>query len=91
MLTLSSEPAYCSLVPENQVGKLSMMQRELYALGSAIYEITEWKVPYAGVDGDAWEIVEAGTVSVISNENITREIISRCWSFGYESASAYIR
>ncbi|KAF9770443.1 hypothetical protein IL306_012022 [Fusarium sp. DS 682] len=34
------EPAYCPALPEDQVRELSMMQRELYALGSAIYEIT---------------------------------------------------
>ncbi|KAF4951594.1 hypothetical protein FGADI_7369 [Fusarium gaditjirri] len=59
------EPAYYPALPEEKVGRLSMMQRELYALGSLIYEITEWKFPYAGIDGDIWEIVEAGTIPVI--------------------------
>ncbi|KAF5560179.1 TKL kinase [Fusarium napiforme] len=76
------EPAYCPALPEERVGELSMMQRELYALGSAIYEITEWKIPYAGIDGDTWEIVDAGLAPVIAGENITGEIINRCWKFG---------
>ncbi|KAF5558857.1 TKL kinase [Fusarium phyllophilum] len=84
------EPAYCPTLPKEQVGKLSMMQRELYALGSAIYEITEWKIPYADIDGDIWENVEAGTMPVIGNENITGEIINRCWKFEYDSASAVL-
>ncbi|KAG5744981.1 hypothetical protein H9Q69_001799 [Fusarium xylarioides] len=84
------EPAYCPALPEEQVGELSMMQRELYALGSAIYEITEWKFPYAGIDGDIWEIVEAGIMPVIGSENIAGGIIERCWKFGYDSASALL-
>ncbi|KAF5642476.1 TKL kinase [Fusarium tjaetaba] len=84
------EPAYCPALPEERVVELSMMQRELYALGSAIYEITEWKIPYAGIDGDTWEIVDAGLAPVIAGENITGEIINRCWKFGYDSASAIL-
>ncbi|KAG5816073.1 hypothetical protein H9Q74_004899 [Fusarium xylarioides] len=84
------EPAYCPALPEEQVGELSMMQRELYALGSAIYEITEWKFPYAGIDGDTWENVEAGAMPVIGNENITGEVINKCWKFKYDSASAIL-
>ncbi|KAF5635883.1 TKL kinase [Fusarium sp. NRRL 52700] len=84
------EPAYCPALPEEQVGELSMMQRELYALGSAIYEVTEWKFPYAGIDGDIWEIVEAGTIPVIGTENVARGIINRCWEFEYDSASAIL-
>jgi serine/threonine protein kinase len=80
------EPRYCPALPESQVYKLSMMQRELYALGSAIYEITSWKRPYEGVEGDIWDIVEGGTMPVIEEDNIAREIITRCWNFGYDSA-----
>lgn len=84
------EPAYCPALPEEQVSELSMMERELYALGSAIYEITEWKFPYAGIDGDIWDIVEAGTIPVIGIENTAGGIIDRCWKFGYDSASAVL-
>ncbi|KAF5591019.1 TKL kinase [Fusarium subglutinans] len=84
------EPAYCPALPEEQVGELSMMQRELYALGSAIYEITEWKFPYAAIDGDIWEIVESGTIPVIGSDNIAGGVIDRCWRFGYDSASVIL-
>lgn len=84
------EPAYCPALPEEQVSELSMMERELYALGSAIYEITEWKFPYAGIDGDIWDIAEAGIIPAIGIENIAGGIIYRCWKFGYDSASAVL-
>jgi serine/threonine protein kinase len=81
------EPAYCPALPEYQVISLSMMQRELYALGSAVYKITEWKFPYAGISGDIWDIVESGTMPVIADNNVTRDIITRCWNFNYDSAA----
>ncbi|KAK7415589.1 hypothetical protein QQZ08_012305 [Neonectria magnoliae] len=72
------EPGYCPALPEDQAHSLSMMQRELYALGSAVYEITEWKSPYSEVSGDIWTILESGTMPVIANDNVTRDIIARC-------------
>ncbi|KPM43441.1 hypothetical protein AK830_g3148 [Neonectria ditissima] len=82
------EPGYCPALPEDEVRTLSMMQRELYALGSAVYEITEWKFPYAEISGDIWDIVESGTMPVIADSNVTRDIITRCWNFKYDSAGA---
>lgn len=65
-----------------------MMQRELYALGSAVFEITAWKYPYAGISGDIWDNVESGTMPVIADNNVARDIITRCWNFGYDAAGA---
>ncbi|CCT75831.1 uncharacterized protein FFB20_00844 [Fusarium fujikuroi] len=80
----------CDFTSSALASELSMMERELYAVGSAIYEITEWKFPYAGIDGDIWDIVEAGIAPVIGIENTARGIIYRCWKFGYDSASAVL-
>lgn len=82
------EPGYCPALPEDKVRTLSMMQRELYALGSAIYEITEWKFPYAEMSGDVWDIVESGAMPVVADNNIARDIVMRCWNFEYDSAGA---
>lgn len=82
------EPGYCPALPEDKVRILPMMQRELYALGSAVYEITAWKFPYAGISGDIWDIVESGTMPVIADNNVARDIITRCWNFEYDSAGA---
>ncbi|RSL67315.1 hypothetical protein CEP51_012690 [Fusarium floridanum] len=82
------EPSYCPALPEDEVLTLSGMQRELYAIGSAVYEITTWKRPYAEISGDIWDIVESGTMPVIADNNVAREIITRCWNFEYGSAGA---
>ncbi|KAK7417669.1 hypothetical protein QQZ08_011555 [Neonectria magnoliae] len=86
--THTYEPGYCPALPEDEVRTLSMMQRELYALGSAVYEITAWKFPYADISGDIWDIVESGTMPVIADNNVARDIITRCWNFEYDSAGA---
>lgn len=82
------EPAYSPAMTEDQVRELSMMQRELYALGSAIYEITTWKFPYADIEGDIWTVVESGTMPVIADDNVAREVIQQCWNLKYDSALA---
>jgi serine/threonine protein kinase len=82
------EPGYCPALPEDEVRILPMMQRELYALGSAVYEITAWKFPYAGISGDIWDIVESGIMPIIADNNVARDIITRCWNFEYDSAGA---
>ncbi|KAK1771317.1 hypothetical protein QBC33DRAFT_523299 [Phialemonium atrogriseum] len=84
------EPTYRPALPEAEVDELAMMQQELYALGSAVYEIIEWKRPYAefvdkeGVD--IWEVVESGVMPEITDHNVAQDIILRCWHFEYESA-----
>lgn len=84
------EPTYRPALPEAEVDELAMMQQELYALGSAVYEITEWKRPYAEfVDKEAvdiWEVVESGVMPEITDHNVAQDIILRCWHFEYESA-----
>lgn len=86
------EPTYSPAVPEVEVDGLTMMQRELYALGSAIYEITEWKRPYAEFidrqDVDIWSIVESGIMPKVAEDNVAQNLIVRCWAFKYESARA---
>jgi serine/threonine protein kinase len=81
------EPRYCPALPDDEVRTRSMMQRELYALGSAVYEITEWKGPYAEVDGDVWDVLESGETPVIADDNPARDIIARCWTFDHDSAA----
>ncbi|KAK0621704.1 TKL protein kinase [Bombardia bombarda] len=84
------EPRYCPALPYDEVSQLSMLQRELSALGSAVYEITEWEVPYAHIsdEEDIWGIVENGQRPAIANDNVARDIITRCWDYGYDSARA---
>ncbi|KAK4109990.1 TKL protein kinase [Canariomyces notabilis] len=81
------EARYCPAMPYEEVEKLSMLQRELFALGSAVYEITEWKAPYSHVEEEEIDdFVEQGNKPEIAEDNVARDIIRRCWDFGYDSA-----
>lgn len=62
--------------------EIPMMARELFALGSAIYEITEWKVPYGNStsEDEAGKILSCGGLPVLDEKNPARDIIMRCWT-----------
>lgn len=62
---------------------IPMMAREIFALGTALYEIIEWKVPY-GISTDDEEVVDPckrrGELPVLSKDNPAKNIIMRCWT-----------
>ena len=62
----------------------------VFALGSAIYEIVEWKVPYGSEDNvsseEVYEMLVAGKWPELSSSNPAVDIIRRCWAYKYESA-----
>ncbi|KAM0433390.1 hypothetical protein ACHAPT_004268 [Fusarium lateritium] len=57
-ITYQYETRYCPPGPEEDSPAIGTMERELFALGTAIYEITEWKVPY-GVKADEEDLDKA--------------------------------
>jgi len=68
--------------------------REIFALGTAIYEIVEWKVPYGPqneVSED--EVLKAlvdGIWPQISSNNPAEGVIRRCWEYKYESSQQVV-
>jgi len=79
------EIRYCSPEPNNTVG---IMKRELFALGSAICEITEWTVPY-GEKTDHEEVeakVRGGEWPYTSKDNPAGAVLTKCWKYQYSSA-----
>lgn len=78
------EVRYWPALPQDDIEQLSMYQKELFALGSAIYEITEWEKPYAKVDdNNIDQVLHSGQRPTISDWNCARDIIMRCWDFEY--------
>lgn len=67
------------------------IHRELFALGSAICELTEWSVPYGPEYEVTFEEVQAmllaGEWPDISPDNPADLIIRQCWDYGYNNAS----
>ena len=65
--------------------------KELFALGSAIFEIMEWKVPYDGIaEPDILQMVYSDKLSSISSENPARDIVDRCWHEKYDTAETIL-
>ncbi|KAH7317304.1 kinase-like domain-containing protein [Rhexocercosporidium sp. MPI-PUGE-AT-0058] len=60
-----------------------LMKRELFSLGSAIYEITEWKKPFPELNDDEVDDKYAREEFPPLNGNIARHIIWNCWAEAY--------
>ena len=85
---MNYELRYTPPESEKDWGPEGSLLRELFALGTAIYEITEWRIPY-GLDTDELEVEKAlnrGDLPEVSGQNSARSIISRCWAGDFRSA-----
>ncbi|KAL2753077.1 hypothetical protein ACRALDRAFT_2030144 [Sodiomyces alcalophilus JCM 7366] len=69
---------------------IGTMKRELFALGRAIYEILEWKVPYGSraeiSDDDLVQALSQGEWPEVSGDNPAKEIILKLWRYLYGSS-----
>ncbi|KAL7620309.1 hypothetical protein AAE478_009303 [Parahypoxylon ruwenzoriense] len=68
----------------------SAVNREIFVLGTAIYEIVEWKVPYGPETEIPYNEVIAALVNYkwpqLTHGNPAEAIIRRCWEYMYESS-----
>lgn len=75
-------------VPERE-GSDRAIDEEIFALGSAVYEITEWQMPYGNAADET--IVDnklhRGILPDLRRDNPAAEIIKKCWE-GYYNDSA---
>lgn len=66
------------------------MNRELFALGTAIYEIVEWKVPYGSEIETSDDEVIAALVDCklpqLTRGNPAEFVIRQCWDYMYQSS-----
>lgn len=85
------EVRYCppgSARPNNHI--VGTVNREIFALGTAIYEITEWKVPY----GPPVEVLEDEVIAALvdgklpefNGDNAAEAVIRGCWEYKYKSS-----
>lgn len=64
-------------------GEISMMAREIFALGTAVCEITEWRVPYGTSRDDEEELnprMRRGELPDLSPDNPAKQVIMKCWT-----------
>jgi serine/threonine protein kinase len=73
--------------------RIPMIAKELFAMGSAIFEIKEWKVPYAEAGDNERQVtrwVYEGKLPSLSLENPATELISKCWAEGYSTSKGIL-
>ncbi|KAL2756697.1 hypothetical protein ACRALDRAFT_1062392 [Sodiomyces alcalophilus JCM 7366] len=60
---------------------------ELFALGTAICEITEWALPYGPIEVDELQQkLQQGEYPHVSEDSPVRDVIQKLWRFEYGSA-----
>lgn len=81
------ETRYCVPGPNKEYPANGTLPMELFALGTAICEITEWALPYGPIDEDelAQKVYDGGYPHV-TEDNPVRDIIQKLWRFEYGSA-----
>jgi hypothetical protein len=62
------------------------VKRELFALGSAIYEIMAWERPFQELEDDEVELRYAREEFPSLRGNIAGPVIKKCWNEEFESA-----
>ncbi len=62
--------------------------RDIFALGSLMYEITEWKTPWEGSDNDEIRTnFDLNDFPPFTQEHIFAPVIRGCWMEGYNASS----
>lgn len=62
------------------------MKRELFGLGSGIYELTAWQRPFPELDDDEVDDRYARDEFPPLGGNVARHIIWNCWAEAYATA-----
>ncbi|KFA81799.1 hypothetical protein S40288_06987 [Stachybotrys chartarum IBT 40288] len=85
-LLSSYEPRYWVPGPDEKAPAKGTLAMELFALGTAICEITEWAVPYGLIEiEELQQKLMDGEYPLVSEINPAREIIQRLWQFEHGS------
>ncbi|KAI1162820.1 kinase-like domain-containing protein [Nemania serpens] len=86
-LLFSYEPRYWVPGPDEEAPAKGTLAMELFALGTAICEITEWAVPYGLIEIEELQLkLMDGEYPHITENNPVRNIIQKLWHIEYGSA-----
>ncbi|RYC81645.1 hypothetical protein BFJ63_vAg15452 [Fusarium oxysporum f. sp. narcissi] len=86
-LLFTCEPCYWIPNTDPPSPERSVFEKELFALGTGICEITEWSVPYGEIGiGELQEKLMKGKYPHLSGENPARHVIQKLWNLEYTSA-----
>ncbi|KAH7481545.1 hypothetical protein FOMA001_g8581 [Fusarium oxysporum f. sp. matthiolae] len=86
-LLFTCEPRCWVPGPEGDSTTRSILEKELFALGTAICEITEWTVPYGPIEiEELQQKLMDGEYPYIGDSNHVKDVIKKLWHFEYSSA-----
>ncbi|KAF5233607.1 hypothetical protein FAUST_8043 [Fusarium austroamericanum] len=90
------EDRYCPPDSDNpQLHDVGTMNRELFALASAICEIIESKLPYGSdtevLGGDVAKQLVNGKWPDLSDDNPARAVIKKLWGYSYKSSNQVVQ
>ncbi|CAG7561899.1 unnamed protein product [Fusarium equiseti] len=86
-LLFTCEPRYWipDTIPE--CPERTVFDKEMFALGTCICEITEWAVPYGEIEiEELQEKLMKGEYPHVSGDNPAKHLIQKLWAFNYSSA-----
>lgn len=88
-LLFTCEPRYW--IPdadsEGEIPDRTVFEKEMFALGTCICEITEWAVPYGEIEiEELQEKLMNGEYPHVSGDNPAKHLILKLWAFNYSSA-----
>lgn len=66
------------------------MKRELFSLGSAIYEITAWERPFTNLEDNEVDATYARDEFPSLGGNVAGQIIQNCWAVVYATVQEVI-
>ncbi|KAM0079923.1 hypothetical protein ACKRZS_007944 [Fusarium odoratissimum] len=85
-LLFACEPRYWIPTTDPPCLERSTLEKELFALGTGICEITEWEVPYGNVEiEELQEKLMRGEYPHVSEDNPAQHIIRGLWKLDYSS------
>ncbi|KAF5244908.1 hypothetical protein FOXYS1_15221 [Fusarium oxysporum] len=85
-LLFACEPRYWIPTTDPPSPERSTFEKELFALGTGICEITEWEVPYGNVEiEELQEKLMRGEYPHVSEDNPAQHIIQGLWNLDYSS------
>ncbi|KAI0549240.1 kinase-like domain-containing protein [Xylaria curta] len=90
-LLFSYEPRYWVPGPDEGAPAKGTLAMELFTLGTAICEITEWAIPYGPIEiEELQQKLLDGEYPHIAESNPVRDIIQKLWHFKYDSAQEVV-
>jgi serine/threonine protein kinase len=90
-LLFTCEPRFWVPGPEGDSTPRSILEKELFALGTAICEITEWTVPYGPIEiEELQQKLLDGEYPHVGDSNPVKDVIHKLWSFEYSSAQEVV-